>query len=438
MTAPPLHVLYAMRRIGNVRKRTKVLIAIGAVVSMILVFAQDPSTVRLDSAIPIEDQRFHEYVGAVTASPSSRGDRYEMLLNGDQIYPAMLEAIRSAQRRVNFLTYIYSPGEAANQFTSALADAGRRGVEVNVVVDAFGASDIPEDHIEQLQNAGVSVGHYRPVRWYSIQESNYRNHRKILVVDGEVAFTGGVGVADHWLGSAEDMDHWRDSQFRIRGPAVRYVEAVFYESLAQTLPRVKPKIGPAGDGLPPEPAGDAASVVVSSAPNGGSGGVKRLFLMTIGAAKRTLDITTPYFVVDDSTSWALEQARRRGVRIRILVEGELTDAKTVKWASRSDYDALLRQGIEIYEYQPTMMHAKTTVVDGRWSIIGSANFDNRSLDMNDEINVGIADPILAERLVVTFEDDLTRAKPLTLDLWRARPLHEKTNEKFWSLLREFF
>jgi len=427
-----------MRTIWNVRKRTKVIVVCFAIFGLLLLFAQDPSTVRLESAISIEDARFQEYVGAVTASPASQGDKYEPLVNGDQIFPAMLDAIRGAKKRINFLTYIYSPGEVANQFTAALADAGRRGVKVNVVVDAFGASDIPKEHIEQLESAGVTVGHYRPVRWYSIQESNYRNHRKILVVDGEVAFTGGVGVADHWLGHAQDREHWRDTQFRISGPAVRYVEAAFYESMSQTMPTVKPEIGPEGDGRPPAPAGDAGSIVVSSAPSGGSGGVKRLFLITIGAAKRTLDITTPYFVLDDSTQWALEQARRRGVRIRLLVEGDRTDAKTVKWASRSVYDRLLQQGIEIYEYQTTMIHAKTTVVDGAWSIVGSANLDNRSLDMNDEINIGIVDRTLAEALRVTFEDDLKAAKQLKLEEWRRRALHEKANEKFWSLLGEFF
>src|SRR6185436_11654213 len=209
-------------------------------------------------------------------------------------------------------------------------------------------------------------------------------------------------------------------------------------SMSQTMPTVKPEIGPEGDGRPPAPAGDAGSIVVSSAPSGGSGGVKRLFLITIGAAKRTLDITTPYFVLDDSTQWALEQARRRGVRIRLLVEGDRTDAKTVKWASRSVYDRLLQQGIEIYEYQTTMIHAKTTVVDGAWSIVGSGNLDNRSLDMNDVINIGIVDRTLAEALRVTFEDDLKAAKQLKLEEWRRRALHEKANEKFWSLLGEFF
>jgi cardiolipin synthase len=204
------------------------------------------------------------------------------------------------------------------------------------------------------------------------------------------------------------------------------------------MPSVKPAIGPNGDGRPPEPAGDASSIVVSSAPSGGSGGVKRLYLMSLGAALKTLDITTPYFVLDDSTQWALEQARKRGVRIRLLVEGDRTDAKTVKWASRSIYDRLLQDGIEIYEYQPTMIHAKTMVVDGAWSVIGSANLDNRSLDMNDEVNVGIADRTLAQALTRTFDEDLRRAKQLTLEEWRRRGLHEKANEKFWSLLGEFF
>ena len=271
-TASALRVLYAMQTIGNVRKRTKVFVVIASVLGLIPL-AQDPSTVRLESAISIEDPRFQDYVGAVTASPSSRGDRYEMLVNGDEVCAAMLEAIRGTGRRVHFLTYIYSPGEAANKFTSALADAGRRGLEVNVVVDAFGASDIPREHIQQFEDAGVSVGHYRPVRWYSIQESNYRNHRKILVVDGEIGFTGGVGVADHWLGRAQDKGHWRDTQFRMRGPVVRYLEAVFYESLAETLPRVTPEIGPSGDGVPPDAAGDA---ITSPCQNlNGGGGVKR-------------------------------------------------------------------------------------------------------------------------------------------------------------------
>ena len=256
MTAWALHVVYVMRRIGNVRKRTNVFVVVARRwFGLLLLFAQDPSTVRLDSAISIEDARFRDYLGAVTASPSTQGDRYEMLLNGDEVYPAMLDAIRNARRRVNFLTYIYSPGQTADQFTTALADAGRRGIEVNVVVDAFGASDIPDEHIEQLKSAGVSVGHYRPVRWYWIQESNYRNHRKILVVDGEVAFTGGIGVSNHWLGNARNEKEWRDTQFRMRGPVVRYLEAVFYESLAETMPRVKPEIGPAGDGEPVGPAG---------------------------------------------------------------------------------------------------------------------------------------------------------------------------------------
>jgi cardiolipin synthase len=190
--------------------------------------------------------------------------------------------------------------------------------------------------------------------------------------------------------------------------------------------------------MPAPPAGTARSVIVASAPNGGAGAVKRLFLLSIAAARRTIDITSPYFITDDSTDWALEQARLRGVRIRVLVEGDRTDAKPVKWASRADYERLMRSGLEIYEYQPTMMHAKAVVVDGVWSIIGSANFDNRSLDMNDELNVGVHDPQLARTLTNQLEIDLGAAKRLTLDAWLRRPVLERANEKLWSVLDELF
>ena len=418
------------------RRVAQVLVVVGIVLGLVVVFAADPATLRFESAIQVGDPRFVDYASAVTASPSTRGDEYESLRNGDEAYPAMLEAIGRSVRRVNLLTYAFNPGEAADMFMVALLDARARGVEVNVVVDAIGGMDTSTDHIEQLEHAGATVAIFRPLHWYSIQESNYRNHRKILVVDGEVAFTGGFSIADHWLGNAQDADHWRDTHFRVRGPIVRYLEGVFYESLAETIDRVKVDVGPSEDGRPAPPEGPASSVIVSSAPDGGSGSIKRLFLLSIVSASRTIDITSPYFIVDESTEWALTEASRRGVRVRVLAEGDRTDAKPVKWAGRSQYDGLLSQGIEIYEYQPTMMHAKTMVVDGVWSIIGSANFDNRSLDMNDEVNIGVADPGLAGDLLRAFEEDLQRSRRLVLEQWRQRPWHRVANEKLWSLLNE--
>jgi cardiolipin synthase len=419
------------------RKAGRVLVIVGVIIGLIVLVSQDPSTIRLDSMLPVDDARFVDYVAALTSSPATTGDRYEVLVNGDRAFPAMLNAIRSATRRVNLITYIYGDGTVATQFTDAMIDARHRGVEVNIVVDAYGSS-MPREHKHRLREAGCTVGEYHPFRWYSMQEASYRMHRKLLIVDGRTAFTGGIGIDDHWLGDAQDKHQWRDTQIRIDGPASRYLEAIFYESLSETTNHVTPRVGPEDDARPAEPAGSARSVIVASAPNGGAGAVKRLFLLSIAAARRTIDITTPYFIMDDSTRWALEQARLRGVRVRVLVEGDRTDAKPVKWASRAGYEHLLRTGLEIHEYQPTMMHAKTIVVDGVWSIVGSANFDNRSLDMNDELNVGVADPTLAETLTEQFEIDLRAAKQLTLNEWRRRSIVERTNEKIWSVLDELF
>lgn len=419
------------------RKTARILFIIAVIVGLVVLVSQDPSTIRLDSVMPADDQKFADYVAALTASPITADDRYDVLVNGDRAFPAMLDAIRSAKRRVNLISYIYGDGDVARQFTDALLGARGRGVEVNLVVDAYGAS-MPRDHIRRLREAGCIVGRYHPLRWYSLQEASYRMHRKLLIIDGRVAFTGGIGIDDQWLGNAQDKHHWRDTQIRIDGPAARYLEAIFYESLSETSGQITPRVGPDDDAMPAPPAGSARSVIVASAPNGGAGAVKRLYLLSIAAARRTIDITTPYFITDDSTRWALEQARLRGVRIRVLVEGDRTDAKPVKWASRADYEQLMRSGLEIYEYQPTMMHAKSMVVDGVWSIIGSANFDNRSLDMNDELNVGVEDPGLARTLTDDFVADIAAAKQLTLEEWRRRPVLERANEKVWSVLDELF
>jgi cardiolipin synthase len=225
------------------------------------------------------------------------------------------------------------------------------------------------------------------LRWYNLEEVNYRTHRKNLVVDGEIGFVGGAGVADHWLGHAQDKDHWRDTQIRMRGPIVRLLEGAFYENFFETAGVVAPEL----DDLRKEEDDTGSALVLRSSPTGGSSDLKRLYLLGIASARRTVDIESPYFVTDESTEWSLQDAVSRGVKIRILVEGDKTDAMPVKYASREAYDRLLSMGIEIYEYQPTMMHAKVIVVDGEWSMFGSANFDNRSLELNDELNVAVTD-----------------------------------------------
>jgi cardiolipin synthase len=236
------------------------------------------------------------------------------------------------------------------------------------------------------------------------------------------------------MGNAETKERWRDTHVRIRGPIVRMIEAAFYENFLEADGPEPPVLDPA-----PPPAGDDGSaLVVRSSPTGGSNDLKRLYLLSVAAARRSLDITTPYFVTDESTMWALEEAVRRGVKTRILLEGEITDAMPVKYASRRAYDWLLQQGVELYEYQPTMMHAKVLVVDGIWSMFGSANFDNRSLELNDELNVAVSSRELAARFLEDFERDLSVSHRIDLAEWRRRPMLDKIRERFWVTFGEVF
>jgi cardiolipin synthase A/B len=420
---------------NNAWRRTVIaLLIVGSSAAVLLAFAQDQETLRVRTAVSAQDPQAIDYVAALVGSAVSRGNAYDVLTNGDEIFPAMLEAINAARTRVSFETYIFESGSVADQFTSAFEAAARRGVRVNLVVDFLGGSSMPDEHIERLERAGCQIASFNRSKWYTLEELNYRTHRKILVTDGEVAFVGGVGVADHWLGDAQDKDHWRDTQVRVRGPIASLLEGAFYENFIEAASLVTPEIR---FGVPAEPEDDE-SLLVRSSPTGGSNDLKRLYLLAIGAARRSLDITTPYLVTDESTKWALKDAVKRGVKVRVVTEGDITDAKSVKYASRRSYEELMSAGIELYEYQPTMLHTKATVVDRIWSMFGSANLDNRSLELNDELNVLVSNPKLAGRLLEDFEADLLASKRLTLDEWRRRGLLEKTREHFWGYFSEIF
>jgi cardiolipin synthase len=416
------------------RRAVIALLIVGSSAAVLLALAQDQETLRVRTAVSAQDPQAIDYVAALVGSPVSRGNAYDVLTNGDEIFPAMLEAINSARTRISFETYIFESGSVADQFTPAFEAAARRGVRVNLVIDFFGGSGMPSEHIERLERAGCQIASFNQSKWYTLEELNYRTHRKILVTDGEVAFVGGVGIADHWLGDAQDKDHWRDTQIRVRGPMASLLEGAFYENFIEAAGLVTPEIRL---GVPAEPEDDE-SLLVRSSPTGGSNDLKRLYLLAIGAARRSLDITTPYLVTDESTKWALKDAVKRGVKVRIVTEGDITDAKSVKYASRRSYEELMSAGIELYEYQPTMLHTKATVVDRIWSMFGSANLDNRSLELNDELNVLVSNPKLAGRLLEDFEADLLASKRLTLDEWRRRGVLEKTREHFWGYFSEIF
>ena len=404
------------------------------VTATVLAIAQDQETVELRSAVSAEDPSAAKYLAALVAADLVDGNTYDVLVNGDQVFPAMLQAIEAARSRISFETYVYDKGRIADQFTTALEQAARRGVVVNVIFDALGTGGMEKSHLERLEKAGAHVLSFNPTGWYTLEELNYRTHRKILVVDGSVAFTGGVGVADHWLGNAQDPQQWRDTHVRIEGPIARTLEAAFYENFVGGGFAVTPVLND------PERVADAddQSMVVRSSPSDGASDLKRLYLLAIAMARHSIDITSPYFVTDESTRWALDDARGRGVTIRILVESDSTDHKSVKYASRDAYDGLLERGNEIYEYTPTMMHTKTMVVDGVLSIFGSANFDNRSLELNDEVNVAVFSRRLATRFLQDFDRDRRVSQKLSLETWRERPYMDRVHEYFWSFFGEVF
>ena len=405
-----------------------------AIVGFILYLAQDPKTLRVDSPVAAGDPRFPDYIASLVGAPVHDGDSYTVLHNGDEAFPAMLQAIDGAKTRVNFETYVFSDGEIADRFVDALARAAQRGVFVRIVLDPIGSA-LDAKSTDRLKDAGAKLAWFNPLGFFSLEELNYRTHRKTLVVDGDVAFTGGMGVADHWLGNAQGKDNWRDTHFRITGPAVRALEGSFYENWIETGGLSAPALDPP---LPPRATG-ARSVVVWSNPMTGASNIKLQFLLAIAAARKTIDIQSPYITLDPSTQWSLDRARERGVRIRILAEGDITDAMPVKHASRYDYQRLLDAGYEVFEYQPTMMHTKVMVVDGIFSIIGSANFGNRSFELNDELAVGVADAELAAQLTRDFEADLLSSKRLDAATWpKQRSFDAKLTEWFWDFFGEMF
>ena len=409
-------------------------VLIGVIIfAALLLIAQDQETLYVESPVEASNPRFADYLASLVGAAVEPGDAYTVLRNGDA-FPPMLDAIEKARTRINFETYVFKDEDIGERFLQALERAARRGVTVRMVLDPIGSA-LSTDNQRRLEEAGVKLVWFNPLRFWTLEETNYRTHRKVLVVDGAIAFTGGMGVADQWLGNAQDPDHWRDTQFQVTGPAVRALEASFYENWIESGGRSAPALDPE----PPPRATGARSVVLWSNPTAGASNVKLLYLLAIGAARQTLDIQSPYVTLDESTRWSLAEARKRGVRVRILSEGEITDAMPVKHASREGYQDLLDQGIELYEYQPTMMHTKTVMIDGAFSVIGSANFGNRSFELNDELTVAVFDPELARSLIADFEKDLQVSKKLDAATWKdQRSIFGKLQEQFWAQFGEIF
>jgi cardiolipin synthase len=371
------------------------------------------------------DPQFRREMSVMMGPAIVAGNRVSDLQNGDEIFPAMLAAVRAARSRISFETYIYWSGEIGQQMAEALAERAGAGVTVSVIIDWAGSVKMDASLLDLMQNAGVRVERYRPLRWYHLGRLNNRTHRKLLVVDGQIAFTGGVGIADHWQGNGEDPDHWRETHFRIEGPVVAQFQAAFNDNWIKTTGEVLN--GPAQ--FPPlATAGSQDAHLFISSPASGSDSMHLMYLMAIAAAERTIDVTASYFVPDALIDQALLAARGRGVRVRILVPGPHIDSDVVRLSSRSRWGPLLQAGVEIYEYQPTMLHSKVFIVDGEMVSVGSTNLDIRSFRLNDEASLNVYDRAFAERMTTVFDADLTKAVRYTYETWQRRPWREKFME----------
>ncbi|HVF34820.1 MAG TPA: cardiolipin synthase [Candidatus Saccharimonadia bacterium] len=415
------------------KKRKVVLIAITVVVTALLVILAlnfVPKEKQLERHIShsynLDSPQFTREMGTLLGPAILPGNLIRELENGDEIFPAMLEAIRGAKKSITFETYIYWSGDVGKQFADAIAERARAGVRCHVLLDWVGSAKMKQDLIDALEDAGVEVERYHPLHWYHLARMNNRTHRKVLVVDGRVGFTGGVGIADEWSGHAQDPEHWRDAHFRVEGPVVAQMQAVFTDNWMKTSGAVLT----GEDYFPPlQPAGESPAQMFSSSPSGGSESMQLMYLMSIAAAERTIDLSASYFLVDKHTSRALVEAAKRGVKVRIIVPGRNIDAKSVRHASRGQWGPLLQAGIEISEYEPTMFHCKIFVVDGLLVSVGSTNFDNRSFELNDEANLNIYDRAFGARMIEVFEQDLKKSKRITYEAWRKRPFIQRVREK---------
>ncbi|MCX7043084.1 MAG: cardiolipin synthase [Gammaproteobacteria bacterium] len=401
------------------------------VVAMNFMSAERQIQKSLEHRYGVSDPQFRRELGTLLGPAIIDGNRVQNLENGGQIFPAMLDAVKSAKLSINFETYIYWSGEVGKEFAEALSERARQGVKVHVLLDWVSSQKMEESLVTQMKGAGVEIERYHPLHWYNLGRMNNRTHRKLLVVDGRVGFTGGVGIADQWNGNAQDPKHWRDSHYRLEGPAVAQMQAAFMDNWIKTTGKVLQ-----GEAYFPklETVGEALGQVFTSSPSGGGDSMQLMYLLSITAAERTIDLSAAYFVPDELTRRALRSALDRGVRLRIIVPGKHIDAEVVRQASRADWGELLEAGAEIHEYQPTMFHCKTLIVDSQLVSVGSTNFDNRSFRVNDEANLNVYDKQFAERLEDVFEADLGRTTRITFEMWKKRPLRQKLMEKLASLL----
>ena len=384
----------------------------------------------------VDSEEFLRQLEAITDTKLQRAGPIDVLTNGENFYEAELEAIHNAKNNVNLEAYIFHRGKIAQRFIDALAERARAGVQVRMVIDALGSFRTPKHYFQPLMDAGGRVEWYHPLRWNNWTRLNNRTHREMLVVDGAVGFIGGAGIDDQWLFPEHKQERWRDTVFRVRGEAVEGLQSVFLENWLNSSGEIL-----VGSEYFPVPSqnGNARALVIDSTPSfGGSTRAHVLYQALIRSARKSIYITTPYFLPDTSIRDEMVRAiQERRVEIKIITPGRKSDHAMTRNSSRALYGDLLEAGAEIYEYRPTMIHAKIMIVDGLWAVVGSTNFDNRSFGINDEVNLAARESGLATRLSEDFRNDLAQGRRITFEEWKKRPMWERAFESVgWFFQRQ--
>jgi cardiolipin synthase A/B len=405
---------------ASVAGMTPSVASMNGIIAALVLFAHSAcATVQPPLVLPkvaVSDPAFVPTMEAYTNAAVTSGNRVELLLNGDQIFPAQVEAIRSARRSITYAQYFYEDGRPAEQIVQAISERCRAGIRARVLLDAFGTLKMPVSLVQELETSGCYVAKFRPISPWTVENANNRNHRRIIVVDGRTGFTGGSGASSKWMGDGRQKGQWRETDVRVEGPIVNDLQGAFAENWLEATGEM---LG--GDAyFAPQPArGNVVAQIVRSSPASGSVAMYNMYLLAITAARRTIFLTNPYFLPDDRMTRSLIEAKQRGVRVVLLLPGKI-DNNIVRQASRGGFGRLFDADVEIFEYRSGLLHAKTMVVDSRWATVGSANMDNRSFALNEELNVALYDGPMAARLEKVFADDLVHSRRLDAAQWRAR------------------
>jgi cardiolipin synthase len=392
--------------------------------------------IRATPSVPLGSEDFIRMLGALADAQVYGHNRIEVLTNGEVFYEAELDAIRSARHNINIEAYIFQKGKIAHRFLEALTERAAAGVRVNIVLDAIGSFGTWNSYLKPLRDAGGRVEWYHPIRIFTLPRINNRTHREFIIIDGEVGFIGGAGIADHWLYGKNKHRRWRDTMFRVEGEAVTNLQSAFAENWLEASGEIL--IGK--DYFPLcEVEGCLQAMVVNSSPSAGASTRARMLFQTLlASANKSIYITTPYFLPDKSAREEMVRAvKERGVELKIVTPGKHSDHLLTRTSSRRLYGDLLKAGAQIYEYKPAMIHAKVMIIDGLCSVVGSTNFDNRSFGLNDEVNLAGFDAGLAERLQEDFARDMAESHAVTYDEWRRRSIFERAHEWLgWVLERQ--